>query len=149
MEPLIERLNAAGIRYLVIGGQAARLSGVPRFSMDWDLYLPPRDQENVDRINRVLADELDVPLVTLGRRGENVVQTYQTQWGIVQFHLGGPGLPRFDNAEARAAQRQCGGCSVKVLNDTDLLASKRAANRPQDQIDIEFLEEKLRCEMGD
>ena len=41
MDELIQRLNAQGIRYLVIGGQAARLEGVPRFSMDWDFYLPP------------------------------------------------------------------------------------------------------------
>jgi hypothetical protein len=146
MEELIEQLNRANVRYLVIGGQAARLSGIPRFSMDWDLYIPPRDHDNLTRLNSVLADQIDVPVVPLGERGQNVVQTYQTRWGIVQFHLGGPGLPKFDDAESRLVKRPCGNCMVNALCDADLLASKLAANRPQDQIDIEFLEEKLGVE---
>jgi hypothetical protein len=36
MNELILGFNAAGIRYLLIGGQAMRLAGMPRFSMDWD-----------------------------------------------------------------------------------------------------------------
>jgi len=43
MDELIARFNAAGVRYLVIGGQAIRLKGMPRFTMDWDFYIPPRD----------------------------------------------------------------------------------------------------------
>ena len=27
------------VRYLLMGGQAMRLAGMPRFSMDWDLQL--------------------------------------------------------------------------------------------------------------
>jgi hypothetical protein len=96
MDELIVSLNSAGIRYLVAGGQAMRLVGMPRFSMDWDLFIPPRDQDNFGRINEVLEDELDVPLIPLGSHGENFVQTYQTRWGVLQFHLGLPGVPRFD-----------------------------------------------------
>lgn len=40
MDSLIAVRNAAGARYLVIGGQAVRLHGLPRFSMDWDLFVP-------------------------------------------------------------------------------------------------------------
>jgi hypothetical protein len=40
MEEFIARLNQAGVRYAVIGGQAVRLHGMPRFSLDWDLLLP-------------------------------------------------------------------------------------------------------------
>ena len=34
MNDLLAALNAAGIRYLLVGGQAMRLYGMPRFSMD-------------------------------------------------------------------------------------------------------------------
>jgi hypothetical protein len=44
MDELLKRLNAAGVKYLLIGGQAMRLYGMPRFSMDWDLFIPPQDQ---------------------------------------------------------------------------------------------------------
>lgn len=43
MNDLFRPLNAAGIRYLLAGGQAMRFFGMPRFSMDWDLFIPPHD----------------------------------------------------------------------------------------------------------
>lgn len=120
-----------------------RLEGFPRFSMDWDLYIPPRDLENIGRINTLLGDEFDVLLLPLGDKGENFVQTYQTQWGILQFHLGGPGLPDFDEAAARAVTRKTEtDVEVTCLCGRDLLASKRSAGRPEDQADIRFLEKK-------
>lgn len=143
MDEVIRRFNANGVRYLVIGGQAVRLEGCPRFSMDWDVYVPNGDAANLDRINRVLADALDVPLIPMGARGENFVQTYQTQWGILQFHLAGPGLPTFDEAERRAVTHLTEeGTPVRCLSGADLLVSKRQANRPADAADIEFLEKK-------
>ena len=105
MDELFQKLNAAGVRYLLVGGQAMRLLGMPRFSMDWDLFIPPRDEANFARLNELLGDELDAPLESLGPRGENFVQTYQTRWGILQFHLGLPGVPRFDEAETTRVVR--------------------------------------------
>lgn len=71
MDELLKQLKAARIRCLLAGGQAMRLSGMPRFSMDWDFFIPPRDEENFARLNAVLGGELDLPLVPLGPRGEN------------------------------------------------------------------------------
>lgn len=137
--------NAAGARYLLIGGQAMRLAGMPRFSMDWDFFVPPRDELNFVRLNSILKDEIDYPVVPLGVRGENFVQTYQTRWGVLQFHLGLPGVPRFEEAEAMAIVREPEpGLAIKCLSGPHLLAAKKAAGRPQDQADIMFLEELQR-----
>jgi hypothetical protein len=145
MNELLQRFNAAGIRYLLIGGQAMRLAGMPRFSMDWDLFIPSRDEQNFSKLNQLLEPELDLPLVPLGAQGENFIQTYQTRWGVLQFHLGLPGVPRFDEAERALVLRQTEqGTAVKCLSGVHLLTAKRAANRPQDQADIEFLEELQR-----
>ena len=145
MNDLILAFNAAGVRYLLVGGQAMRLSGMPRFSMDWDFFIPPRDQENISRLNEIMKEEMDFPVVPLGDRGENFIQTYQTRWGVVQFHLGLPGVPRFDEAEkAAVVLKMETGTPVKCLSGNQLLDSKRAAGRPQDQSDIAFLEEMKR-----
>ena len=145
MNDLLFYLNKAGVRYLLIGGQAMRLAGMPRYSMDWDLFIPPRDLENLNRLNQLLEAELDMPLVPLGPAGENFIQTYQTRWGVLQFHLGLPGVPRFDEAERAAVIRRTEeGTLVNCLSGIHLLAAKRAANRPQDQADIEFLMELQR-----
>lgn len=145
MNELISALNAAGIRYLLVGGQAMRLAGMPRFSMDWDFFMPPRDEVNFSKLNEILKDEIDVPVIPLGSRGENFIQTYQTRWGVLQFHLGLPGVPRFEEAEKAAVIRETEtGVPVKCLSGIQLLAAKRAADRPQDQADIAFLEELKR-----
>lgn len=145
MDELFKALQAAGIRYLVVGGQAMRLLGMPRYSMDWDLFLPPRDELNLAKLNALLEEDLDAPLVPLGPRGENFIQTYQTRWGVLQFHQGLPGVPNFDEAEARAVVHlNENGIPVRCLCGLDLLAAKKAANRPQDQTDIEFLMELQR-----
>ena len=140
MDELLRQLNAVGVRYLLIGGQAIRLMGMPRYTMDWDFFIPPRDGGNFTRLNEMLAEELDEPLLPLGSTGENFIQTYQTRWGVLQFHLGLPGVPRFDEAEAAAVIRNTEhGTPVKCLSGLHLLSAKKAANRPQDQVDIEFL----------
>ncbi len=143
MEELIRRFNKSGVRYLLIGGQAVRLEGVPRFSMDWDLYIPPHDESNVALINRLMGKESDIALEVLGPKGEGFIQTYSTAWGIIQFYLDGPGLPPFAEAEARAVMLKTEtGLQVRAMCLTDLIRAKEAAGRPQDLTDAVFLREK-------
>lgn len=111
--------------------------------MDWDFYLPPKDAKNIEKINGLLGEELDLPILPLGDHGENFIQTYQTRWGILQFHLGGAGLPDFDEAESRAVTHTTEtGVPVRCLSGKDLLVSKERTGRPQDQGDVEFLRRK-------
>lgn len=146
MDELLRRFRKHHVRYLLIGGQAVRLQGLARFSMDWDFFIPAHDAENLARINASLADALDEAVEPLGPRGQNFVQTFQTPWGVVQFHLGAPGLPPFEEAERRALHLKTEtGAPVCCLSGSDLLACKRAVNRPQDQVDIQFLEAKQRA----
>ena len=102
MDEIIRLFNENRVRYLVFGGQAVRLEGMPRFTMDWDIFIPGRDLDNIGLINELLGDELDLPLVTMGKRGGNIIQTYQTRWGIIQFHLAVAGISSFDEAERRS-----------------------------------------------
>jgi len=143
MDEVIRLFNEKNIRYLVFGGQAVRLEGMPRFSMDWDFFIPNKDAENMQRINELLANELDMPILTIGSRGENLIQTYQTRWGIIQFHLAVAGIRSFDEAEANAVvHANENGLAVKTFSRGDLIASKEAVGRPQDQADVEFLKMK-------
>ena len=145
MEALMRALNVAGVRYLLIGGQAMRLHGMPRFSVDWDIFIPRDDPANLAQLNGVLARFCDESVQPLGPKGEGFVQTLQTNLGLVQFHLGLPGVPDFGVAETRAVERRDeNGCPMRCLCATDLLASKRAADRSQDQQDILYLQELLR-----
>jgi hypothetical protein len=143
VDELFRKLDQTGARYLLIGGQAMRLRGMPRYSLDWDFFIPPRDAENFARLNAALATELESPLEELGPRGEAFVQTHNTRWGVVQFHLLVPGVPDFDAAARRSVERTLeSGVIARCLGGADLLAAKQAANRPQDQPDLLFLREQ-------
>jgi hypothetical protein len=52
MNELILAFNAAGIRYLLVGGQAMRLTGMPRFSMDWDFFHSAARREKFHQAQR-------------------------------------------------------------------------------------------------
>ncbi|MEN8254088.1 MAG: hypothetical protein ABFR33_01330 [Verrucomicrobiota bacterium] len=143
MEEVIELFNRFDIRYLLIGGQAVRLEGFPRFSMDWDFFIPASDVENISLINDVIGDELDIPLLPIGEHGENLIQTFPTKWGVLQFHMAVAGLPKFDEVELRAVVHPTeDGTRVKCVNMDDLLAAKEAVARGKDADDIKFLKAK-------
>jgi hypothetical protein len=143
MDEVIDLFNRSNVRYLLIGGQAVRLEGFPRFSMDWDFFIPAKDAENVSLINSLIGDELDIPLVTVGDHGENLIQTYSTCWGVLQFHLAVAGLPKYDEVEPRSViNKNENGTLVKCINLDDLLRAKEAVARGKDEDDIKFLQAK-------
>ena len=132
------------IKYIVIGGQAIRLMGMPRFSMDWDLYIPGEDIKNINNINELLADVLDMDLEPLGSKGQNFIQTFQTIYGIIQFHLAPVAIPPFDEALKRSTMLSTeNGVDIKCLSPEDLYNCKKTINRPRDEADIIFLENKI------
>jgi hypothetical protein len=84
-----------------------------------------------------------MPLIPIGPKGQNLVQTYQTQWGVLQFHLKVPGLISFGDAEKKKVIRQTeNGTPVHCVCSDDLLTAKKKAGRPQDEEDVRFLMEK-------
>ena len=58
MEELLRKLNDVQVRYVVIGGQAMLQEGMPRFTLDWDLIIPPFDLDNFAKLNSALSEEL-------------------------------------------------------------------------------------------
>lgn len=143
MDRVIRRFNERGVRYVVIGGQAVRLHGLLRSTMDWDFFVPPHDAENFAAINDALTGVVDELVEPLGAHGEGFVQTFQTDGGILQFHLVVPGLPDFADVEKQAVYIDDEGTTVHCLSAQDLLRAKRATARPHDETDIKFLEQKL------
>jgi hypothetical protein len=147
MEEVIELFNRYSVRYLLIGGQAVRLEGFPRFSMDWDFFIPGRDSDNIQLINDLIGDELDIPLLPVGEKGQNLIQTFPTKWGVLQFHLAVAGLPKFDEVEARSVMHPTeDGINVRCLNIDDLLAAKESVSRGKDEDDIKFLKAKKKAQ---
>lgn len=145
MEQVIKRFNDNGVKYLVIGGQAVRLMGMPRYSMDWDIFIPGKDIENINKINDVLGDILDMELEPLGDRGQNFVQTFQTFLGILQFHLAPIAMPPFLEAEKKSVVFWSeDGIAIRCISTEDLYNCKKKIHRSKDEDDIQYLKSLLK-----
>ncbi|MEY3011354.1 MAG: hypothetical protein RIT45_89 [Pseudomonadota bacterium] len=136
--PLYASLKRHGVEYVVIGGIAAIVHGVPRMTLDIDLLIRATPANARALLDALLdaglgtaamldADELLAHEITVFRDRLRIdVQTSS------------PGI-RFEEVRPRALMLQIDDIEVPILSAADLLAAKEACNRPKDQQDLEAL----------
>ncbi len=153
---LLETLNRHGVRYVVIGGIAARLLGSPTVTRDLDVCYA-RDADNLRALAGSLAElhpqlrgadpglafRLDARTL---RAGDTF--TLETDAGDLDI-MGTPaGTDGYADLARSATRTDLGGVEVLVAAVDDLIRMKRAAGRPKDLIEVEVLG-ALRDELGE
>lgn len=141
-------LAHAGIDFVVVGGVAVVVQANPRFTRDLDICCAT-DTTNLERLGALLislearlrgVDE-DVPFVPDARMLRRTqMLTLSTREGNLDLLIDPPGSPGYAALRRRADTIELAGASVRIASLEDLISMKRAAGRPQDQIDIESLE---------
>ena len=145
---LLERLRQAEVDYVLVGGLAVNAWGYLRATRDVDL-VPDPSAENLARLDALLV-ELGGK-VEVGERllGSDAIKTFLrtgdrtlvlTDLGRVDVLQGLPQVPGFAALDERASEVEIDGLVVKVCALDDLLAMKRASDRPRDRDDLEALE---------
>ena len=144
---LLQELNDAAVRYVVVGGVAARALGSPLLTADLDVCYA-RDKANHEAIAGLLqrvharlrgADpglpfRLDAKTIALGDSF-----TFETDFGAFDI-LGTPsGTTGYDDLVRSAVRVDLDGITVLVAGIDDLIRMKRAAGRPKDLLAIEEL----------
>ena len=154
IEQVLGALNAAGVRYLVVGGVAVVLHGHLRTTADLDLVVS-LEAENARRaIDAVTAlgyrPRAPVPAVKFADPAERA--SWIADKGLTVFSLWSEratGLELdlfvrepfdFEAAWSRRVTVSLDTTTATVASLQDLIALKRAAGRPQDDADIEALE---------
>ncbi len=163
IENILAALNAAGVRYLVVGGVAVVLHGHLRTTMDLDLVIE-LESANVRRALEALADlglQPIVPVPMAAFADPATRESWIRDRNMVVFSLWHPSRPTlkidlfvsepfdFGVAYERAARVDLGRAEATVVALEDLIALKREAGRPQDLADIESLAQVRRAGRGD
>ena len=140
-------LNAAGAKYLVIGGIACALHGYVRATTDIDILIE-RTDENARRVLDALGtlgvgiarewrpeEILKRPITVLG--DDPAVDIFTVAWSV-----------KYADAVQRAAVVDVGGVAIPLIGLDDLIETKRTG-RALDTADIEALEEIKRLRTDD
>ena len=135
-----------GVEYVLIGGQAAVVSGAPVSTYDFDACYA-RSDTNLARLVAALKDldarlrvakmsdeeaedppfRIDVPTLSSGLNF-----TFNTRAGAVDV-LGLPaGVAGFEQLRANAVEHDIAGEKVLVASIRDLVSMKQASGRPKD-----------------
>lgn len=163
VQTIIEALNRAGVRYLVVGGLAVVAHGHVRFTADIDLILD-FDDDNLQRAMEAfvgLGYEPRAPVALHEFADAEIRQAWIDDKGMTVFSLFSDDHPLtevdlfvadpigFNEAYGRrVALAVAPGIHATFVALDDLLRMKRSAGRPQDLSDVERLEE-LHGEGGD
>jgi predicted nucleotidyltransferase len=148
LRQLLDRLAAADVRFVIIGGLAVNAWGHVRGTQDVDL-VPDPDRGNLDRLARVLEEAGGRVETVQGRLAGSAIRTFlavgdrtlvATDLGPVDVLQGLPQVPPFSQLDVDAVAVDLGGTVVRVCSLEALLAMKRASDRPRDRDDLEALE---------
>jgi len=126
-----------GVDYMFIGKSGAILLGYPGTTQDVDVF-PRKSEDNGRRIVRALIDldfAIDEKLEQEITRGKDFVQVKTGPFDIDLVFVP-DGIENYDEAK----QRIDFSSGFPVVNITDIIASKRAAGRDRDLIELPLLE---------
>lgn len=146
-----------GVRYVVIGGMAAILQGVPiARTLDLDIT-PERTPENLERLAAALEEleakprgvELDegVEIPMDARMLSHMqIMTFVTKYGPFDVSISPDGTKGYRDLRKHAVEVRDFGLTVQVSSVEDIIRSKEAAGRDKDQAHLRILRRFLRKE---
>jgi Nucleotidyl transferase of unknown function (DUF2204) len=128
-----------GVKYMVIGGIAAVLHGVPRATFDLDILIEP-SVENAQALLDALVDAgfATATLITASEVASHEVTIFKDRVRI-DVQTSTPGI-EFGSAWQNRIVMTYQGQEFYIVSKEDLIASKRAAGREKDLEDVRLLE---------
>lgn len=139
---LLHEFDAAGVEYVVVGGQAFGFHAQPRYTKDVDVFVNP-DPENAKRVYRALA-VFGAPLENLtveDLSDRDVVFQIGIEPNRIDVLTAIDGVS-FERAWTSRADATYGDEHMWVIGIDALIDNKRAAARERDLLDVRDLERR-------
>ena len=136
---LLHHLNAAKIRYLVVGAYAVIHHTEPRFTKDLDIWIAA-DLKNAKKTYQVLK-EFGAPVEQITPKdltNPDLIYQIGIEPNRIDIMMGLKGL-HFEEAWENKVESTYGDETVYILGIDHLLQAKESAGRPPDKIDAENL----------
>jgi hypothetical protein len=154
VEAIVKALNAARVKYLIVGGLAVNAHGYVRMTRDVDIVLQLK-KENIERGLQALFDigyQLAIPVKAEDFGDAKIRERWRVEKNMIVLKLWSDAHERtpvdifvYEPFEFEKEYRQAhryklrSGLLAKVVTLDALLKMKREAGRSQDLIDIKEL----------
>jgi len=136
---LLRLLNESDVRYLIIGATAFAAHGWVRATADLDLFVDD-DAANIDRLRDALTS-FGYDITDAGPEDFQRYKILLRQYDLpLDIHPFVEGAPSFSDCWDRRVVADVGGVEASFASLDDLIAMKRAADRPKDREDLRQLE---------
>lgn len=127
------------VKYLVIGGIAAILHGVPRATFDLDILIEATPQNAGNLLNALISAEMGTAtLISAEELLSNEITVSKDRIRI-DVQTSTPGT-NFEDAWKRRERMVFQGQEFYVISKEDLILTKRASGREIDASDVRLLE---------
>jgi tRNA nucleotidyltransferase/poly(A) polymerase len=127
------------VRYVVVGGIAAVMHGVPRATFDLDILIEATPENAQRLLDAMIEAGFGTALLTSANDVLAHVITVFKDRVRIDVQTQTPGLT-FEDAWANRVIMAYRGQELHVVSRDDLVRSKRAAGRPVDLEDVRLLE---------
>ncbi|OGQ53835.1 MAG: hypothetical protein A3J24_03180 [Deltaproteobacteria bacterium RIFCSPLOWO2_02_FULL_53_8] len=151
---VFRKFNENEIKYIVVGGLAVNLHGIPRMTYDLDILLDLDDDANVERFLRLLKEWGFRPRVPVDimdfadaeKRGSwikdknmKAFNLVNSEWALSEIDIIIDTPVNYKEASTDIRHITLKDISVPLISIAGLIKMKEAANRRQDLADIRYL----------
>lgn len=149
---VLEALERAGVRYVVIGGVALNLHGLPRATEDLDIFVAP-EVDNIERLKAALRSVYDDPCIDEitadDLLGDYPAVQYVPPTGTFHIDILTRLGERFDFASLTSQRVDLDGLAVSIVTPRTLYRMKRSTVRPKDHVDATRVAHRFKLEDED
>jgi len=152
---IFREFNKKRIKYIVCGGVAVNLLGIPRMTYDIDLLLKMEDKnlkKFLELLNKwgfkpkVPVDMMDFAYKEkregwIKRKNMKAFNLYNYEWSISEIDILITVPIDYEKAIKRVVYKRVENIKIPVISPRDLIRMKQNTKRKQDEADIRYLKE--------